>query len=103
MKTGQKKRLLGGIKKTKTTWERWYVAIKEEEKLQSNNVTVQCIDFCEATNTHVFWWQLLITKKIHTNLCVQILHASMFQIFSRCIHTTPSGARHTESEDSVSS
>ena len=36
MKTGQKKRLLGGIKKTKPVWERWYEAIKEEEKLQSN-------------------------------------------------------------------
>ena len=36
MKTGQKKRLLGGIKKTKTLWERWYETIKEEEKLQSN-------------------------------------------------------------------
>ena len=54
MKTGQKKRLLGGIKKTKTTWERWYEAIKEEEKLQSNkDVTVQCIDFCEATTSGV--------------------------------------------------
>ena len=24
MKTGQKKRLLGGIKKTKVLWEKWY-------------------------------------------------------------------------------
>ena len=36
MKTGQKKRLLGGIKKTKTLCEKWYETIKEEEKLQSN-------------------------------------------------------------------
>ena len=50
MRTGQKKRLLGGIKKAKTLWERWYEAIKEEEKLQNNkDVKVQCIDFCEAT------------------------------------------------------
>ena len=54
MKTGQKKRLLRGIKKTKTMWERWYEAIKEEEKQQSNkDVKVQCIDFCEATTSDV--------------------------------------------------
>ena len=54
MKTGQKKRLLGGIKKTKTLWEKWYETIKEEEKLQSNkDVTVQCIDFCEVTTSDV--------------------------------------------------
>ena len=46
MRTGQKKRLLGGIKKTKDMWERWYEAILEDEKLQSNNdITIQCIDF----------------------------------------------------------
>ena len=32
MRTGQKKRLLGGIKRTKAMWERWYEAILEEEK-----------------------------------------------------------------------
>ena len=31
MKTGQKKRFLGGVKKTKTMWERWYEAVNEEE------------------------------------------------------------------------
>ena len=31
MKTGQKKRLLGGIKKTKTLLEKWYETIMEEE------------------------------------------------------------------------
>ena len=31
MKTGEKKRLLGGIKKTKTMWEKWYEATTEEE------------------------------------------------------------------------
>ena len=32
MKTGKQKRLLGGIKKTKTMRNTWYEAIKEEEK-----------------------------------------------------------------------
>ena len=36
MKTGQKTRLLGSINKANTMWERWYEAINEEEKLQSN-------------------------------------------------------------------
>ena len=87
MKTGQKKRLLGGIKKTKTLWEKWYETIKEEEKLQRNrDVTVQCTDFCEVTTSDVhavlrhapadlrggtllqhpvFWWQLWHIKKTH--------------------------------------
>ena len=91
MRTGQKKRLLGGIRRTKAMWERWYEAILEEEKPQSSkDIPAQCADFCEATtskvhavpqhapsdlreepscNTHVFWWQLLITKKIHTFAC----------------------------------
>ena len=54
MKTGQKTRLLGSIKKANTMWERWYEAIKEEEKLQGNkDITVQFIDFCEATTSEV--------------------------------------------------
>ena len=54
MKTGQKKRLMGGINKTKTLLEKWYEAIKEDEKLQSNrDVTVQCIDFCEVISSDV--------------------------------------------------
>ena len=55
MRTGQKKRLLGGIKKRqKAMWERWYEAILEKEKLQSNkDITMQCIDFCEATTSKV--------------------------------------------------
>ena len=37
-------------------WERWYEGILEEEKLQgSKNITVQCVDFCEA-----------MTSKVHT-------------------------------------
>ena len=54
MKTGQKKRLLGGTKKTNVMCERWCEAILEEEKLQgSKDITVQCIDFCEATTSKV--------------------------------------------------
>ena len=54
MKTSQKKRLMGGIKKTKTLWEKWYDTIREEEKLQSNrDVTVQCTDLCEVTTSDV--------------------------------------------------
>ena len=51
---GQKKRLLGGIRRTETLWEIWYETIKEEEKPQSNkDVTVQCIDFCAVTTSEV--------------------------------------------------
>ena len=54
MRTGQKKRLLGGIKRTKAMWERWYEAILEEEKLHvSKHITVQCVDFCEALTSIV--------------------------------------------------
>ena len=51
VRTGQKKRLLGG-KKTKAMWERWYVAILDEEKLQSSkDITMQYVEFCEATTS----------------------------------------------------
>ena len=54
MKIGQKKRLLGGIKRTRTMWEKLYEAVNEEERLQnSKDITVQCIDFCEATTSEV--------------------------------------------------
>ena len=101
MKTGQKKRLLGGIKKTKTLWENWYETIKEEEKLQSNkDVTVLCIDFCECTTSdlHAVLRHapadlrggtllqprvLVATLACQENplLCLQILHAARFQVF----------------------
>ena len=101
MKLGLRKRLLGGIKKTKAMWERWYEAILEE-KLQSNtDITVQCIDFCEATTSKVHavlqhapsdlrggtFLQhprvLVATVDYQENphLCMRILHAAMFQIF----------------------
>ena len=54
MRAGQRKRLLGGIKRTKVMWERWYEAILEEEKLQgSKDITVQRVDFCEAVTSIV--------------------------------------------------
>ena len=43
MKKCQKKRLLGGIKKTKSI--RWYEAIMEEKLQSIKDITVQCIDF----------------------------------------------------------
>ena len=54
MRAGQKKRLLGGIRRTKAMWERGYEAILEEEKIQgSKDITVQCVDFCEAMTSKV--------------------------------------------------
>ena len=119
MRTSQKKRLLGGIKKTKATmWERWYEAILEEDKLQSNkDITVQCIDFCEATTSkvhavlqhapsdlrggtflqHPRVLVATVDYQESPHLCMQILQAPMFPGFSRCIHPTPSAGCHGES------
>ena len=101
MRTGQKKRLLSGIKRTKAMWERWYEAILEKEKLQgSKDITVQCVDFCEVMTSKVHavlqhapfdlrggtFLQhprvLVATVGYHENphLCMQILHAAMFQV-----------------------
>ena len=101
MKTGQKKRLLGGIDKTRTLWEKWYETIKEE-KLQSNrDVTVQCTDFCEVTTSDVHavlrhapvdlrGGTLLQHPRVlvasvayqeNPHLCLQILHSARFQVF----------------------
>ena len=112
MKTGQKKRLLGGIKKTKTMWERWYEPIKEEEKLQSNkDVTVQCIDFCEATTSevhavlrhapadlrggtllqHLRVLVATVAYQENPHLCLQILHDARFQVFRGSSVSVPSG------------
>ena len=97
MRTGQKKH---GIKRTKATWERWYEAILEEEKLQgSKDITVQCVDFWEAKTSKVHavlqhapfdlrggnFGQhprvLVATVDYQENppLCTQTLHAAMFQ------------------------
>ena len=83
-------------------WERWYEAIMEEEKLQSNkDITVQCVDFCEATTSKVHAVLqhapsdlrrgtslqhprvLVATVGYQENphLCLQMLHAAMFQAF----------------------
>ena len=100
MKTGQKKRLLGGIKE-KNMWKSWRQAIEKEERLQSKkDITIQCIDFCEVTtakvhavlqhapsdlqgttffNTRVFWWQLFCFQE-NPHCCLQILHAAMSQV-----------------------
>ena len=102
MRTGQKKRLLGGTNKTKVMWERWYEAILEEEKLQSNkDIAVQCIDFCEATTSkvhavlqhapsdlrggtflqHPRVLVATVDYQESPHLCMQILSAAMFQVF----------------------
>ena len=82
-------------------WERWYEAIMEEEKLQSNkDITEQCIDFCEATTSKVHAVlqhapsdlrggtflqhpRVLVATVRHQenpHLCQQQLHAAMFQV-----------------------
>ena len=102
MKTGQKKRLLGGIKKTTTLWAKWYDTIREDEKLQSNkDVTVQCTDFCEVTTTdvravlrhapadlrggtllqHLRVLVATVAYQENPHLCLRILHAAKFQVF----------------------
>ena len=94
--------MLGGIKKTKTLWEKWYETIKEEEKLQSNkDVTVQCTDYCEVTTSDVHavlrrvpadlrGGTLLQHPRVlvatvayqeNPDVCLQILHAVKFQVF----------------------
>ena len=56
MKTGQKKRLLGR--------ERWFEAIKEEETLQrKKDITVQCVDVCEATTSKMHAVLLRLAKR----------------------------------------
>ena len=98
----EKKRLLGGIKKTKTIWEKWDETIKEEEKLQSDkDVTVQCTDFCEVTTSDVHavlrhapadlrGGTLLQHPRVlvatvayqeNPHLCLQILHAAKCPVF----------------------
>ena len=97
MRTGQKKRLVGGIKKTKAMWERWYGATLEEEKSQSSrDITVQCIDFTTSKVQAVLQNALsdLRGGTFLQNPCVLVatvdyqenphicrLHAAMFQVF----------------------
>ena len=98
MTASQKKRLLGGIRRTKAMWEKWYEAILEEAKLQ--DIRIRYVDFCEATTSKVHavlqhapfdlpggtFRQLprvLVATVDHQekpHLCIQILHAAVFQV-----------------------
>ena len=89
MRTGQKKRLLGGTKRTKAMLERWYEAILEEEKL----ITAQCVDFCDVESacsstlrggTFLQHPRVLVATvgyQENPHHCMQTLHAAMFQVF----------------------
>ena len=95
---GQKKRLPGGIRRTKAMWEKWHEAILEEEKLQ--DIRVQCVDFCEATTSkvhavlqhapsdlrggtfrqHPRVLVATVDYQEKSHLCMQTLHAATFQV-----------------------
>ena len=119
MKTGQKKRLLGGIKKSKRCGKDGMRAIEEEERLQSSkDITAQCVDFCEATTSekcvavlqhapsdlrggtflqHPRVRVATVDYQENPHLCMQILHAAMFQVFRGAYILLPSPGRHGES------
>ena len=98
MTAGQKKRLLGGIRRTKAMWEKWYEVILEE-KLQ--DIRIQSVDFCEVMTSkvhavlqHVPFDLRGGTFRQHPrvlvatvgyqekpHLCMQTLHTSVFQVF----------------------
>ena len=123
MKTGQKKRQLSNIKKTKTMWRRWNEAIEEEEeeeRLQSKkDITVQCIEFCEVTTAkvHAVLHRALsdlrgrkfsqhprvrvatLCFRENPHCCLQILHEGMFQIF-RCAYALLRVLSTTENQES---
>ena len=119
IRTGQKKRLLGGIKRTKAMWERWYAAILEEEKLQgSKDITVQCVDFCEAMTSkvravlqhapfdlrggtfrqHPCVLVATVDYQEKPHICMQTLHAAVFQV-SRGAYTLLRVVAVTESQE----
>ena len=125
MRTSQKKHLLGGSQKDKKPCgkdgmrpsRKWrnYRATTTSQYSASISVRPprrQCMQFsstplptCEeepSYNIHVFWWQLLTTKK-NQHLCLQILHAATFQVLSRCTHTATSAGCHGESGDTGAS
>ena len=52
MKTGQKKRLLGGIKKTKTLWENGTKLSRRRRNYRATGTSL-CTDFCEVTTSDV--------------------------------------------------
>ena len=98
MTAGLKKRLLGGIRRTKAMWGKWYEAILEEEKLQ--DIKIRYVDFCEATTSKVHAVlqhapfdlrggtfrqhpRVLVATgnyKEKPHVCMQILHAAVFQV-----------------------
>ena len=101
-KMGQKKRLLVGIKRTRTMWGKTVRAVNEEERLQnSKDITAQCIDVCEATTSEVHavlrhapadlrGGTLLQHPRVlvatvacqeNPHLCLQILRPARFQVF----------------------
>ena len=81
---------VGRHQKDKKHVGRWYEAIKEEEKLQSSkDITVQCIDFCEATPSDLRGGTVLQHPRVlvatdgyqeNPHRCLQILHAATFQV-----------------------
>ena len=103
MKTGHKKTFAGWHQKRQRPYgKKGYETIKEDEKLQSNkDVTVQCIDFCEATTSdvhavmrhapadlrggtllqHTRVLVATVAYQDNPHLCLQILHATRSQIF----------------------
>ena len=99
MKTGQKKRLLGGNKKTKTQREkRNYRATRTSQYSASISVRLphlMCMRFrgtqlptCEevpSCNTSVFWWQTVADRENPTSLSTDP-PCSQVPGLSRCIH-----------------
>ena len=79
-------------------WEKWYEAILEEEKLQ--NIRIRYVDFCEATTSkvhavlqhapfdlrrgtfrqHPRVLVATVDYQEKPHLCIQILHAAVFQV-----------------------
>ena len=119
MKTGLKKRLLVGIKKTKKNVEKLYEAVEEEEeRLQSKmDITVQCTEFCEVRQkvravlqrapsdlrggTFLQHPRCLVTTlcfQENPHCCLQILHAAMFQVV-RGAHMLPRVLSTTENQE----
>ena len=80
-------RLLGGVKKAMTMWGQMVrKPSRRRRNFRSNkDVTVQCIDFCEATTSEVHavlrYAPATVAYQENPPLCLQILHAARFQVF----------------------
>ena len=103
MTAGQKKRLLGGIRRTNAMWENGMKPSWRRRKLQ--DIRIQCVDFCEATTSkvhavlqhapfdlrggtlrqHPRVLVATVDYQEKPHLCMQILHAAVFQV-SRGTH-----------------